>query len=206
MPITADFWDNEKKFLMGILSPRLEMMALLGMQEASRKSGFVFNTELYNQQAEAWARAYTDELLQGFIDSSKTMQGTFQAGVGQALSEWIARPGATVGELNSDISKLFDRSRASTIAVTEATRAFASGEEIAYLNEGITHWTWQTNRDELVCKFCGPLNGKTVKIGDVFATFRGVAVVKPPFHPNCRCGVRPKVNKTPLVQAELFNA
>jgi SPP1 gp7 family putative phage head morphogenesis protein len=195
MTLPAAFWDNEQRRLLAILVPRLAQMALTGMQEAARKVGIAFNNQLYNQQAEAWARAHADEILKGFIDSSKTMQGTFQAGTGQALADWIAKPGATVGELNESLTELFSQARASTIAVTEATRAFSSGQEIAYLNEGITEWTWQTNRDELVCPYCGGAHGQTRKIGDAFGIFRGTPVTKPPWHPNCRCSVKPKVNK-----------
>ncbi|RLC74987.1 MAG: hypothetical protein DRJ03_24610 [Chloroflexi bacterium] len=56
---------------------------------------------------------------------------------------------------------------------------------------GIERWTWRTKRDELVCLYCGPLNGKTVEIGKPFTTFQGVPITEPPLHPNCRCGVSP---------------
>lgn len=202
MSLLDSFWEGERQRLVSIFVPRLAQMAMVGMFDASRKAGVVFNQDLYSRHAEAWALATTDEILEGFINSSKTMQGTFQSGSGKILSEWIARPGATVGELNEKLAELFGRQRAATISVTEATRAFSSGEEIAYLKEGITDWAWQTNRDELVCHHCGPLHNKVVPIGAPFAFYRGKPITKPPFHPNCRCGVKPKIKN--ILQNQTF--
>jgi SPP1 gp7 family putative phage head morphogenesis protein len=130
--------------------------------------------------------------------------GTFQAGAGAAISDWIAKPGSTVGDLNESLTSIFGKARASTIAVTEATRAFSSGEELAYKADGITEWTWVTSNDELTCKYCGAVNGKTVKIGEVFGQFHGKDVTKPPYHPNCRCHVRPKVSRSTVAKPAEF--
>jgi hypothetical protein len=65
---------------------------------------------------------------------------------------------------------------------------------------------WYTAEDEMVCEFCGPMNGKTVAIDEGFfdknETIEGsdgatmttdyAAVENPPLHPNCRCYIRPE--------------
>jgi SPP1 gp7 family putative phage head morphogenesis protein len=197
MKPTKAFWDNEFRQLLAILTPRISQMAVTGAKTGAKKAknaGIAwanFADGGYNQAAEVWAKENTDAILKGFMDPEGA--GTFQAGAGQVIGDWIAKPGATVGDLNQQLAGLFGKARASTIAVTEATRAFSSGEEIAYKKDGIEEWTWVTSHDELTCEFCGAINGKTVKIGETFGIFHGKEVTKPPFHPNCRCHVRPKV-------------
>jgi len=203
MTISPDFWENERRRLLAIFVPRFAQMAITGMRDAARKSGIGigFRQDIYNQQASDWARANTDELLRGFMDPDA---GTFQTGAGAAISDWIAKPGANVGDLNESLTSIFGKARASTIAVTEATRAFSSGEELAYKADGITEWTWVTSGDELTCKYCGVVDGKTVKIGEAFGMFHGKEVTKPPFHPNCRCHVRPKVSRSTVAKPAEF--
>lgn len=47
---------------------------------------------------------------------------------------------------------------------------------------------WHTNRDELVCAICGPLNNKIVNAGEPFGMDgRGKPIYSEPAHPNCRC-------------------
>ena len=81
------------------------------------------------------------------------------------------------------LDPLFGPSRAKSIAVTEVTRAYAEGANIA--KEQIERMSglqmvhiWNTNNDSLVCEICAPLNRK--KQGDGWWEF-------PPAHPNCRC-------------------
>jgi SPP1 gp7 family putative phage head morphogenesis protein len=187
--LEAAFWENERRQLLSILLPRFEQMALAAGQAAARKAGIAFNPTLYNPQAEAWARGYADQVLDELNTTSKDRWES-------VIADYIARPGATIGELNTALTPFFGRERAALISVTETTRAFASGEELAYQAEGIAEWTWQTNRNELVCRICGPLNGKTVKLGQPFGVDRkGNPIYKPGAHPGCRCWVRPKVGE-----------
>lgn len=197
MPLTEQFWENERRRLLAIFLPRMTQMALTGMVTAARQAGIAFDNTLYNQYAEAWARTYTDYLLEEFIGNSKTVQGTFVSGVGTAVADWIAKPGATVKELNEALST-YGASRANAIAVTETTRAFASGQLEAYKAEGIEEIIWRTNRDALVCPVCGPLNNKRVKIGTAFGKDKkGNDIFQPPSHPRCRCWISPGVSRKP---------
>ena len=101
----------------------------------------------------------------------------------------MEKPGATYGQLQQSLIH-YGEIRAQAIAVTETTRAYASGEMAAYQAEGYTEWIWVAHKDELVCGICGPLAGKRVRIGQAFGEWRGEAITQPPAHPNCRCGVK----------------
>ncbi len=183
----ADFWDQELRILVQLLAPRLEQMAYSAMRTAADKARIVFNPELSNAQAAVWARKYTDALLSEIGVTNQRM-------VGQVLEGWISRSGATLEDLKQSLYQAgFNDRRADLIAVTETTRAYAEGEQVEYTSNGISRWRWNTNNDEVVCQFCGPLNGKVVQIGQAFGSFRGAQVTKPPFHPGCRCWVSPEV-------------
>lgn len=185
MSLTEEFWENENRRLLALFLPRLTQMAYSGMVNAARQLGIAFDNTLYSRLAEDWARNYTDQLLV-FLDT------TNKKFVGQIIADWIARSGATVGELNAKLEEEFNAVRANRIAVTETTRAFAHGQRTAYEREGITEWIWRTNRDELVCPVCGPLSNKQVKIGMPFGRDKkGLEILQPPAHVNCRCWVAP---------------
>jgi hypothetical protein len=166
------FWQTERQKLAVIMLPRLEQVAYLAQQKAALKMGISFDPVLSNKVVEAWARDYTDTVLQA-------LQTTTEERVGDILADWLATPGATIGDLTEKLAPMFGRSRASRIAQTEITRAYGQGEAIAYEREGIgrpvilpvedTHpgcycWlvvkragnqnfiVWQTNRDDRVCK------------------------------------------------------
>jgi SPP1 gp7 family putative phage head morphogenesis protein len=183
----TDFWDDEKRTLVTLLTPRLEQMAYSSMRLAADKARITFNSELSNAQAAHWARQYTDELLQQLSTTNEHI-------VGQALESWISRPGATLDDLKRVLFDAgFNDRRADLIAVTETTRAYSEGEQVEYVSSGISRWRWNTNNDEVVCQFCGPLNGTIVTIGEAFGMFRGIRVTKPPYHPGCRCWMSPVV-------------
>lgn len=182
-----DFWEQEKRRLLAVLGPHLAEATRSGVAAAEtqvKRFGIGFNGELANQAAADWSKRYTDDLLNLLNTTSEKI-------VGDALAQWITQPGTTIGKLVDLLDPEFGEGRANTIAVTEITRAYAQGNKTAYQEAGVTHWTWRTNRDELVCKYCGPLNNKTVRIGDVFGALRGRPVTEPPFHPNCRCWIVP---------------
>lgn len=199
-PLPDDFWEREKLILRAIFQPRLASMTYSAMTAAATLVGIAFDGAAYNAYAERYAAERTDMLLRGFVSADLldaapaggAEYGTFVQGTGQIIADWIAREGATVGELNDALRQMYSPARASAIAVTETTRAFASGQRQAYAAEGIKRWQWSTNRDDLVCPVCGPLNNKTVAIGESFANDQKLgAITQPPAHPNCRCWVRP---------------
>jgi SPP1 gp7 family putative phage head morphogenesis protein len=86
------------------------------------------------------------------------------------------------------LGKLTDN-RISMIARTEVIRTISTIQKETLQNLGKKTWRWITRLDERVCPFCGPLHGKTVKIGESFRTFRGNVITQSPLHPFCRCGL-----------------
>jgi hypothetical protein len=165
------FWADERKLLLSILLPRLEHMAYIAQQHAAQKMGISFNPVLANKDAEAWAREYTDVVL-------NELQTTTEGGVGDILAAWIDTPGLTIGDLIESLKPMFGQVRAARIAQTEITRAYAQGEAMAYEREmglvaavlpvedshpGCYCWlsvkragnqqfiVWQTNKDDRVC-------------------------------------------------------
>jgi SPP1 gp7 family putative phage head morphogenesis protein len=157
-----------------------------------------FSQTVANEQAAAWARQYAATL-------ANQVNATSQRLALEAVADWTARPGATIGELTEETRKKLveaieagmkvNASRASSIAVTEVTRAYAEGNRIAYTQDGVKQWRWRTNRDDLTCSICGPLNGTVKRIGENFGEFNKRPFTQPPAHPNCRCWVTPVVDE-----------
>jgi len=190
--LPPNFWEDEMRRLALILLPRLKDLALEGMRSGTAKVGIGFNYAIYSILSEQWAKEYTDELL-------KQVRTTNEKVVGDILANWIATPGRTIGDLRGALSPYFGVKRADVIAITEATRALASGELMAFQRAGVEEIRWGTNHDELVCPYCGAINGQVRKIGEPFGylTWRkgqpAEPVFTPPYHPNCRCGISPVV-------------
>jgi hypothetical protein len=173
--IPPDFWKNERTQLLALFLPEIERFAMAGVQAGAQKLrglGVVFDPMLANAAAIAWARNYTDALL-------NRLQTTDQQVVGKIVANWYETPGATMGDLVNQLAPAFadNVARADLIAVTETTRAAAQGEAIIYQEAGIGQvlynppghpgcrcWTavvrragvnlvvWKTNRDEVVCR------------------------------------------------------
>jgi SPP1 gp7 family putative phage head morphogenesis protein len=184
--IPLSFWTGEDTTLLAILGPQLTRMAYSGMHIAAEKAGIAFDSSMANQAAADWAATYTDTLLQ-------QLNTTTQDGVGPIVEDWINTDGATMGDLFQSLmdTGLMGADRASMIATTETTRAFAQGEIAQYSQMGITQMRWQTNNDELVCDICEPLNGEVRTIGDEFDD----GITDPPGHVNCRCWLTPVVSE-----------
>jgi len=175
MNLPPDFWATEREHLRSVLQPHLVRMAIFGVFEAEKKLtqfGISFDNALAHADAAAWARQYTDTILQQFGT-------TTEKGVAEIIASFTETPGMTMGDLNKQLLDVLDRNqvRAHRVAVTEATRAFASGNNVAYQRAGLPamavhapahvncrcgervvrlgdEWVivWSTNRDELVCK------------------------------------------------------
>ncbi|MEO5928227.1 MAG: phage portal protein [Patescibacteria group bacterium] len=114
--------------------------------------------------------------------------------------------GEGFGKLKTRIRDIGDFSsnvRASRVARTEAFRVANDAGREAYRQAGVKKLVWYTSKDERVCEFCGPEDGRVVGIeenyyekGDViqgrdggvlnvdYSNIGGGAL-----HPNCRCRV-----------------
>lgn len=135
------------------------------------------------------AVSYTDTTL-------KLLNNTLADGIaeGESMSKLTQRV-ADVFELTSDY-------RAEAVARTTVFSAANASAREAYRQSGVvSEVKWHTAEDEVVCEFCGPMNGKTVGIDETFfdegAVVRGADggtmevsfgdTIDPPLHVNCRC-------------------
>lgn len=201
MSLSPEFWAVEREELLAVLLPRLEQLTITGadaVMDDLALLGLSFDPALVNQQAVAWAREHLDELLQQLGTTTENV-------VGEILANWLETPGANIGQLSRSLLRVLDgdERRMNLIAVTETTRAYAEGTDLAYQEAGFpaiafnapAHpdcrcWTvarqlssgewvvvWQTNHDEIVCKFpietpwgvaagCGALHDVIVSEGE----------------------------------------
>lgn len=176
-PLPSDFWQQEHEWLAKLVQPRMQTLAAVGIGQAEKKLaqlGIYFDNSLVHQQAASWARTYTDQLLQQFETRTQGM-------VGEKLAGWIETPGQSMGDLVELLKPVLDdnAARAWTMAVTETTRAYAEGNNLAYQAAGVpgmafkppahincrcdtavrrlrrkNEWVvvWLTERDGLVCQ------------------------------------------------------
>lgn len=130
-----------------------------------------------NRFALEFARTYAFDLIRGIDQVSRDR-------VSSAVDAFIETPGFTMRDLQDMLP--FSEQRSRTIAVTETTRAYAQGQQMA-ANELKEQFpdvrvvkTWYTNNDDKVCQICAPLDGKEVPYNE---TFDGTD--NPPAHVNC---------------------
>ena len=120
--------------------------------------------------------------------------------LGKAVEE-----GAGMDQLTEIVGQVFDFSesfRAARVARSAVFGVANAAAREAYKQSGVVKTVkWHTAEDELVCEYCGPLNGKEIAIDEVFFekgdTLTGrdggsldldfADVEDPPVHANCRC-------------------
>ena len=125
-----------------------------------------------------------------------------------SLAEGLAA-GESIEELTARVETIYGAAasfRAERIARTETIRANNFASEEAWRQSGVVEAKeWFTAKDERVCEFCGPMNGRIVKLGERYfeqgAEFEGSnggklklefeAIETPPLHGNCRCTLLP---------------
>jgi SPP1 gp7 family putative phage head morphogenesis protein len=114
----------------------------------------------------------------------------------EVIQEWRAS-GEDLNALEEKLRKrVFSRTRAEAIAISEVTRLFAAGNEIVWGATGLIFGkVWQTSQDELVCPICAPLHGQLRFIGADF----DIGIQNPPAHPRCRCWIRPATEEALVV-------
>lgn len=159
--LPPEFWEEERRQLLGIILPRVEASALAGAQLATQKlakAQIYFDSGLVNAAAATWAREYTDSLL-------NILGTTNQKLVGTILDNWWSTPGATYGDLIERLTPILqgNESRAEAVAVTEITRSNYGGQLAAY-------------------REAGAIMPPTVSDPKL-----GVIPFGPPGHPRCRC-------------------
>jgi hypothetical protein len=182
-PPPASFWAEETKLLDGFLDPFVNRWGEEGISETVvglAKSRLGLDAQVNARVAE-WAGKHALKLAKKLDETTKELARP-------KIKQWLLT-GKPLPALEKDLAEVIAPAwRASLIASTEVTRAFAEVNlEIAGELDVIKGVTWLTANDELVCPICGPLNGATrpKKPG---ATFPG-GFDAPPAHPRCRCGL-----------------
>jgi len=151
----------------------------LGVTVAIDQLGSIgFDYTLVNARAREAASRYSYELVGGITDNTRRA-------LQESVSRWAGN-GEPLSALIRDIAPVFGDRRASLIAATETTRAFAQGNRESYRAAGVQQMEWMTANDELVCDICGALAGKMLPIDAPESDC-------PPAHPNCRCDLAPVV-------------
>jgi hypothetical protein len=159
-----------------VIQPELVKAAVEEFERLGVSVGVQFDPAVVNEAMVAWAQSYTFDLVKGLTATTRT---TLQ----RAMEQFTSTPGMTRGQLEALLEPVFGKVRAEAISITEVTRAATAAIE-QYQAEldgaGIQmEKIWHTNRDELVCPLCGPLDGKPEsKWGDSGP---------PPRHTRCRC-------------------
>lgn len=175
------FWSAEIKAMTAFLVPFVSKWAEQGISStviALSEMGLGLDAGV-NARAAQWAGEHALELARGLTDTTKELAKA-------KIKQWLLT-GKPMGELEKSLAEVISpRWRASLIASTEVTRAFAEASlEIAQEMDVIKRVVWLTAHDEQVCPICGPLNGSTTKVGSVFPG----GFSSPPAHPRCRCGL-----------------
>lgn len=169
-----DFWDDEiAAWFKALFGDMYEMM----MDSATMMLTYMpvgVDWTLVAARAAEFAHNYTYELIKGITKVTRDI-------VSKTIERFITTPGATRETMEEALRPIFGEVRASRIAVTETTRAYAEGEkqtvEIAKEAGYNMRKKWHTNEDELVCPECAALDGKDP------------GEIDPPLHPNCRCWI-----------------
>ena len=183
-------------YILGVLDDGTELDAIVRpMFKAALKSGFGDGTDLlsismaFDLENVNVQRVLKDLLKKIKRDVPNTTIEAIRELVGkQAQEGWsipqLADEILASGQINSPV-------RAQMIAHTETAAAYTKGSIVAYKESGVVQEVeWNSFLDERTSSICRELNGKRVKLGELFkGEFDG-----PPAHPNCRSAVLPIVN------------
>lgn len=174
---------DEKNFFTELISALLTG-ASEGINMFTETISIGIDFEAPNAYAAKWAEEYAFELIKGIDETSLEV-------VRQAIGGFVDEVGYTIGDVIDLIEPYFGDVRASMIAVTETTRAFAEGQLMAAeelrkeFPDVQIYKTWFTNNDDRVCDICGPLDGESVPMDEPFSSGDD----KPPSHVGCRCWI-----------------
>ena len=175
--------DNEDDLISELITAILSGVSQ-GITLFSQTLVIGFDLTQANTRAAEWARKYAYDLIKGIDATSLDV-------VRNAISSFVDTSGFTIGDVIDMVQPYFGDARASMIAVTETTRAFAAGqreagEQLAREYPELTIYkTWFTNNDDRVCDECGPLDGKEIPMSEEFEG----GLIEPPAHVNCRCWI-----------------
>ncbi len=191
--VPEPFWADYGDSLRALLEPLLKRLYLNQANRLGADIGRVkIDWALVNENAAAWAKDYTFDLVKGVVDTmTGSVNDNLQALLRDAISGGFV-DSLTNAQIAERLSPAFGVARAEMIAVTETTRAAAAGETalVEQLAESGIRMvaTWNTSEDELVCATCEPLDGVAESSkGGWKSPTTGETIDMPPAHPYCRC-------------------
>lgn len=170
-----DFWQNEDDLFYLAMFPALLESAQVSVEntivafEAQYRIGI--DIELANGASAEWAKKYSAQLV-------KNINKTTRKATTKAIVGWLEND-LPRQSLIDELTPLFGKVRATTIARTETTRAFFEGNRATWKASGIVkQWRWRANAS--ACEvFCLPLD---LTLHDIDSAFS-----PPDPHPNCEC-------------------
>lgn len=198
------YWTDDNQSLVAAFSSS-ELNAILEalVKQASQDTKFYVSNDLgvqaswdiYDAQAEAWAKQYKFDLIKDLNDSTRSQ-------LGRAIAQWIT----TDEDFASLVERVWRivptdpypmlRDRAQVIAATETTRIYAEARYKSMQAAGLKHARWRTAEDEIVCPYCGPLGkadegrgARSGPDGKFLDPVTGNKIDKPPRHVSCRCWI-----------------
>ena len=180
-----DFWTDADfvEELIKVLTEAIKRGALRFTEMVNLE----INQGLVNKEAAEFIREYAFDLVKNLADTSRAM-------LQSVIEQFVTTPGMTIGDVIAQLP--FDETRATLIATTEITRAYAEGQQLA-AEQTAKEWPdvpvtklWHTNMDDRVCPICAPLDGVSAEAEEDFdAEFEN-----PPAHPACRCWISYRTN------------
>lgn len=159
-----------------------------------------------------------DETVRNFIKEKTAKLGKSTAettanGIKNILEQW-AEDKETITELKKRLKDYFfgNAKRAEAIARTEVSRGAGFATLEVYKRTQVVGKKWATARDERVCQFCAPMDGKILPVdknffdrGDEMAGKDGgklffdyESIKSYPLHVQCRCDLLPVFNEGEL--------
>ena len=201
-PRTSAFWDAERDALWNAVA-ELSMRSLAAgtlsgemlLPEAIRP---LIAWDVLNPAALDYLHWYRLNTISGISDTTATRAIA-------TIDKWM-QAGEPMPVLSARLEPIFGASRAGAIGVTEVTRLYAEGNQMAWQASGVVAGNkWMTAMDERVCPYCGPLHGMVAPLRTYFNETQTVGLaqvpwggVAPPRHVRCRCWLQPVVTEESL--------
>lgn len=168
--------------------------------------------QVHATSANAVVAGYREQLRRGVSPTLSWLRAMEGYGLDERrLRSWVAQQAVQEGPISDLIRpgarRALERAmlaRADVLGQTEAWHAREVAKSIVWLYEEQagqmpygTRKRWITADDELVCKVCGPLHKREVRLSEQFTLPNGQRLWAPGVHPNCRCElalVYPEIN------------
>jgi len=178
-PLDPDFWGEEAGILYNILFPLFRDAAVASaLSSYTELAGMVdlgLSWDVVNTAAISWAEQYTEDVVNQISQTSMT---AFL----NNYEEWVLS-GDPISALIETLEPYYGEIRAEMVAITEVTRAYASGNIAAWQLTGmVTGFNVQTAEDDVVCPICEEERDRGV---------HELTDDPPPYHVRCRCWLTP---------------